>query len=308
MKIVFMGTPEFAVPVLESLINEYKVSLVVTQPDKEVGRKRILTPSPIKEVALKNNIEVFQPKKIREDYQKIVDLQPNLIITCSYGQIIPKEILDCPKLGCINVHASLLPRLRGGAPLQHAIIDGEKESGITIMYMDEHMDTGDIISTIKYELKSDETYKSLHDTLSPMGAKLLMDTLPSIINGTNPRTKQDEEEATYAYTIKREEERIDFNKSVTSVDNLVRGLFDHPYANFTFNGEEHKIVKGHFEKKDNTTPGKIVIPNKKSMGIECADGIYFIDNIKPFGKKEMDITSYLNGLNIEDFNGKIVNC
>ena len=192
MKIVFMGTPEFAVPVLESLIANYNVSLVVTQPDKEVGRKRVLTPSPIKEVALKNNIEVFQPRKIREDYQRIIELQPDLIITCAYGQIIPKVVLDCPKLGCINVHASLLPRLRGGAPLQHAIIDGEKESGITIMYMDEHMDTGDIISTIKYELKSDETYKSLHDTLSPLGAKLLMVTLPSIINGTNPRVTQDD--------------------------------------------------------------------------------------------------------------------
>ena len=173
--------------------------------------------------------------------------------------------------------------------------------------MDEHMDTGDIISTVEYKIKDDDTYKSIHDTLSPLGAQLLMETLPSIIAGTNERIKQDDAKATYAYTIKREEERIDFTKTGLEIDRLVRGLYNVPYANFTFNGEEHKIIKGHFEKKDGTTPNKIYIPNKKSMGIECLDGIYFIDMIKPFGKKEMDITSYLNGLNISEINGKIVN-
>ena len=204
MKVIFMGTPDFAVPVLEGLIENYEVILVVSQPDKKVGRKQELKNTPIKEVALKHNIPVFQPVKIREDYQEIIDLNPDIIVTCAYGQIIPKAILDCPKLGCINVHASLLPKLRGGAPIHKAIIDGYKTTGITIMYMDVKMDDGDIISQKEIDITDDDNLESLHDKLSVLGKELLLETLPSIIDGTNERIKQNEDEVTFAYNIKRE--------------------------------------------------------------------------------------------------------
>ena len=243
IKIIFMGTPEFAVPILKSLIENYNIVLVVSQPDKKIGRKQILTSTPIKEIAIKNNIEVFQPEKIRENYQKIIDLKPDIIITCAYGQIIPKEILKCPRLGCINVHASLLPKLRGGAPLHHAIIDGYKETGITIMYMDEQMDTGDIINKKSIEILNNDTVGSIHDKLMIFGRDLLLETLPSIIEETNNRIKQNNEEATYAYNIKREEEHIDFNKTVDEIDRLIRGLNPWPLANIIINDEEIKIVE-----------------------------------------------------------------
>ena len=163
-----MGTPEFSVPVLEGLIENYNVVAVVTQPDKKVGRKGVLTFPPVKECALKNNIKVFQPQKIKNEYKEIIDLKPDMIVTCAYGQIITKDILDCPKYGCINVHASLLPKLRGGAPIHHAIIDGYSKTGITIMYMDEFMDSGDIISQMEIEIKDDYTTEILHDKLKVM--------------------------------------------------------------------------------------------------------------------------------------------
>ena len=300
LKVVFMGTPEFALPVLEMLIKETNVVLVVTQPDKIVGRKKELVFSPIKKLALDNNIEVFQPTKIKEDYSRIIDINPDIIITCAYGQIIPKVLLDLPKYNCINVHASLLPKLRGGAPLNHAIIDGYDKTGITIMYMDVGMDTGDIISTFEYEIKDNDTCDDLVNILSKEGSKLLKDTLPSIINKTNNRIKQIESEVTYAYTIKREEEHIDFNKSVIEVDRLVRGLYSNPLANTIINDIEYKIIKGHYE-KGRSIPNKINIIDKNNLGIGCNDGIYYIDEIKPSGKNIMDIKSFLNGVDKEKF-------
>ena len=166
LNVVFMGTPDFAVPILEALIENTNVVLVVSQPDKLIGRKQILTPTPIKSIAVKHDIEVFQPINIRQDYQKIIDIKPDIIVTCAYGQIIPKTLLDNPRLGCINVHASLLPKLRGGAPIHKAIIDGYKKTGITIMYMDEKMDSGDIISTATYEIQDTDNVGILHDKLS----------------------------------------------------------------------------------------------------------------------------------------------
>ena len=224
MKIVFMGTPDFAVNVLQGLIDSnYDVVGVVSQPDKEVGRKRILTPTPVKEVALKYNIPVFQPIKIRNEYDDILALEPDLIVTCAYGQIIPKEILDYPRLGCINVHGSLLPKLRGGAPIHHAIMDGLEETGITIMYMDVSMDSGDIISQRSIPITESDNVGILWDKLSLLGRDLLIDTLPSIIDGTNERIKQDESLVTFGFNVKREEEHIDFNKTSREVFNHVRG-------------------------------------------------------------------------------------
>lgn len=230
MRIVFMGTPEFAVPVLRGLIDHYEVVGVVSQPDKEVGRHKVLTETPIKKVALENHIPVFQPIKIREEYEDILALKPDMIVTCAYGQIIPKVILDCPKLGCINVHASLLPKLRGGAPIHKALIDGYDKTGITIMYMDVKMDNGDIISQKELKILDSDNLESLHDKLSVMGRDLLLETLPSIIEGTNQRIVQNEDEVTFAYNIKREEEQIDFSKTSREVFNLIRGLSPVPSA------------------------------------------------------------------------------
>lgn len=300
-----MGTPDFAVPILETLIQNTNVVLVVSQPDKKVGRKQILTKTPIHEVADKYGISVFQPEKIRNDYERILEVKPDIIITCAYGQIIPKVLLDLPRLGCINVHASLLPKLRGGAPLHHAIIDGLDKTGITIMYMDEAMDTGDIISTISYDIKSSDTTEDIHDTFRELGAKLLIDTLPSIVTGTNRRIKQNEMEATYGYNITREEEHIDFNKSGILIDRLVRGLYSWPLANTIIGDTEYKIVAGYFVKGIGN-PGMISDISKKVLGIGCLDGTYYVTKIKPAGKKIMDIKDFLNGIDIEEFKSRSI--
>ncbi len=300
-----MGTPDFAVPILETLIQNTNVVLVVSQPDKKVGRKQILTKTPIHEVADKYGISVFQPEKIKNDYERILEVKPDIIITCAYGQIIPKVLLDLPRLGCINVHASLLPKLRGGAPLHHAIIDGLDKTGVTIMYMDEAMDTGDIISTISYDIKSSDTTEDIHDTLRELGAKLLIDTLPSIVTGTNRRIKQNETEATYGYNITREEEHIDFNKRGILIDRLVRGLYSWPLANTIIGDTEYKIVAGYFV-KGKGNPGMISDISKKALGIGCLDGTYYVTKIKPAGKKIMDIKDFLNGIDIEEFKSRSI--
>ena len=224
LKVVFMGTPDFCVPILDFIIKTYNCVGVVTQPDKEVGRKREIVFSPIKKKALEHNLKVLQPIKIREEYQGVLDLNPDIIITCAYGQIVPSIILDYPKYGCINVHASLLPELRGGAPIHKAIIYGLEKTGITIMYMDKGMDTGDMISKKEIIIEDSDTAETLHDKLQSISVDLLLETLPSIINGTNKREKQNDEEATYAYNISREEEYVSFNKSSREVFNQIRGL------------------------------------------------------------------------------------
>lgn len=307
LKVIFMGTPDFAVPVLQKLIENTKVVLVVTQPDKCVGRKQILTPSPIKEVALEHNIPVFQPIKIRNDYASILNCDADIIITCAYGQIIPKVILDYPRLGCINVHASLLPKYRGGAPIHWCLINGEEETGITIMYMAEKMDNGDIIAKEKYTILESDNVGTLHDKLSVLGANLLIKTLPSIIEGTNERTKQDEREATFAYNIKREDEHLEFSLNGKEILNKIRGLNPWPLANCILNNSECKILKAHFEPKENhINPGTIVEVTKNTLGIACKDGTIYLEKIKPFGKKEMEIKDYLNGLDKNDLTNKKV--
>lgn len=307
IKIAFMGTPEFAVPVLEGLIKNYNVGLVVTQPDKLVGRHQELKYSPIKEVAIANNIEVFQPIKIRDDYQKILDFQPDIIITCAYGQIIPKVLLETPRFGCINVHASLLPKLRGGAPIHKALIDGYNKTGITIMYMDETMDTGDIISQKEYQIKDTDNVGILHDVLSKIGAELLLETLPSIINNTNLRIPQNSQEATYAYNIKREEEHIEFNKTAREIYNQVRGLNPWPLANIILNGEEMKIIECSIvSTKSKLSAGTIIDVTKESFIIKAKDQAIAVTKVKPFGKKIMSTKDYLNGIDKNKIINKIV--
>lgn len=304
-KIIFMGTPDFAVPILESLIKNYNVIMVVCQPDKEIGRHHEIKYSPIKELAIKENIPVFQPAKIRNDYLKIVESKPDMIVTCAYGQIIPKEILELPEFGCINVHASLLPKLRGGAPLQHAILDGYKNTGVTIMFMAEGMDDGDIISQEEYEIKSNDTYGDLVNNLSVMGKNLLESTLPLVFLRTNPRTKQDLNQVTLAHIIKREEEKIDFNKSGLEIDRKVRGLNPEPYANMIINDIEYKVIKGYFN-SEKSIPNKVNKILNDAIGIGCLDGIYYITELKPAGKKIMKTKDYLNGANKEKLLNAII--
>ncbi len=294
INVVFMGTPDFAVPVLEMLIKSTNVVLVVTQPDKEVGRKKEIKYCPVKEVAIKNNIEVFQPIRIRNDFEIIKSLKPDLVVTCAYGQIIPQELLDIPRLGAVNVHASLLPKYRGAAPIQWVLLNGEEKTGVSLMYMDAGMDTGDTFAQEEYLIKDNDNVGTLHDELSKMGALLLERNLDDIISKNTARVKQDDSMATYAPMIKREDEEIDINDKCKNIINKIRAFNPWPLAYFKLNNEDIKILNAHFIHKNNTKVGHIIY-DKKQMGIECSDGIIYLDEIKPFGKKAMNIVSYLNG-------------
>ena len=292
-RVVFMGTPDFAVNPLKLLIDKCNVVLVVTKPDAIVGRKKVLTPSPVKKVALENNIEVFTPESIKKDYQKVIDAKPDIIITCAYGKIIPKELIDYPKYGCVNIHASLLPKYRGAAPIQWALINGEEYTGITLMYMDEFMDTGDIISQVEYKIDSEDDIGTLHDKLSILGTNLLDNNLEYLFSENVKRIKQDDSKATYAKMIEREMEEIDFNDTCINIYNKARAFSPWPLSKTKIKDEEVKIVKCHYE-LEKSIVNKLYI-TKNSLGIGCNDGIIYLDIIKPIGKSEMDIKSYLNG-------------
>ena len=292
IKVIFMGTPDFAVPILESLIEHTNVTLVVSQPDKEVGRHHELEATPVKKVALEHGIEVFQPTKIREEFDRVVNEHADLIVTCAYGQIVPESVLNCARLGCINVHASLLPKLRGGAPIHKALLDGEEKTGITIMYMDKNMDTGDIISKKEYVIQDTDNVGTLHDILSKMGSELLIETLPSIINGTNERIPQNNDEATYAWNIKREDEHLNFNLPSREVFNKVRGLNPWPRANIIINGVEMKVLECFIGEKDSIfSPGTICEINKDNIGICTKDKVIYIG--KKMQIEESDFRRYL---------------
>ena len=306
LKVIFMGTPNFAVPILDMLIKETNVVLVVTQPDKEVGRKKTVLMPPVKEEARKYGIEVFQPKKIKEEMDKILSTECDIIITCAYGQILPKEILNYPRLKCVNVHASLLPKYRGGAPIHWCLINGEEKSGVTIMYMDEHMDTGNMISKEECVINDTDNVGTLHEKLSLIGRDLLYKTLPSIIDGTNESIKQDNDEASVAPNITREMEHLDFSLSGKEIVNKVRGLNPRPMANMLVNGEEYKVLEARFIKSDNTTTWKVMNVTKESFAIGCLDGYVEILKVKPFGKKVMDTKSFLNGINKESVKNFII--
>lgn len=243
-RIVFMGTPDFSVPVLQTLITEgYEVVGVVTQPDRPKGRKRVLTPPPVKVEALKHGIPVLQPEKVRldEEIDKVLALKPDLIVTAAFGQILPKRLLDEPEFGCINVHASLLPELRGGAPIHYAILQGKKKTGVTIMYMVEKLDAGDMISKVEVEIDELDNVGTLHDKLSVAGAALLKDTVPNVLSRSISPIPQNEEAATYAPNIKREQERLDWTKPGEELYNQVRGLNPWPVAYTEWNGANLKV-------------------------------------------------------------------
>ncbi|MBE6138917.1 MAG: methionyl-tRNA formyltransferase [Firmicutes bacterium] len=302
-----MGTPDFSVPVLDALIKNYKVKAVVTQPDKQVGRSGRIAKPPVKILAQENDILVIQLNNIKEQYQEIIDLDPDLIVTCAYGQILPKELLDYPKFGCINVHASLLPKLRGGAPIHRAIIEGHSKSGITIMYMAPGMDDGDIISQKEVEITDIDTASTLHDKLSKLGSELLIETLPSIIDGTNKRIPQELSKVTYAPIIKPNDEKIDFSKTSREIYNQIRGLNSFPGAYFMLDGKRFKVWESIIvdEYFPTNLDGEIVKIYKEGIGVKTHNGVIVLTVIQPEGKSRMKSKDYLNGLK-ESLVGKII--
>lgn len=304
--IVFMGTPDFSVPVLKMLIENTNVLLVVTQPDKIVGKDKTVSFNPVKKLALEENIPVFQPMRIRKDFEKLKNLDIDLIVTCAYGQIIPKEVLDMPKYGCINVHASILPKYRGSAPIQWCLFNNDDVTGVTIMYMDEGMDTGDIIKIKEIPILDSDNVGTLHDKLSKLGCDLLLEVLPTIFNKTNDRIKQGNN-YTMAPMIKREDERLDFNEKGKKIIGKIKGLNPWPLANIIINNQEIKVLEAEFVQKKVDNTGIIKEIDKKNLGITCKDGIIYLKKIKPSGKKIMEINSFLNGIDKEKYLNMEVN-
>lgn len=301
-RIVFMGTPEFAVPVLNELIKNYNVVLVVSQPDREKDRKGNLLMTPTKKLAIDYNIDVYQPTKIKEEYEKILKYKPDIIITCAYGQILPNEILNYPKYGCINVHGSLLPKYRGGAPIHHAIINGEKETGITIMYMDSKMDSGDIIYQSKIEIGDNDNLDKIYKEMSFLGARTLLEILPQIFEGTNSRIKQDETLVSFGLNITKEEEKIDFNQSSLRIHNKIRGLSSIPGAYALINDKRIKIYKSKLtDIPSKNVPGTIVKIDKNGILVSTNDKDIIITDIKLEGKKRCLVKDFINGINVSDY-------
>ena len=297
LRIVFMGTPSFSVPILEALIKEYEVALVVTQPDKEVGRKKELTMSPVKECALKHNIPVFQPERIRADYQPIIAANPDLIVTAAFGQIIGTKVLNYPKYRSINVHASLLPKYRGGAPIHYSVINGDKETGVTIMYMEKAMDAGDILSQKAIPILEEDTTGSMFEKLSIVGRDLLMETIPALIKGEITPIKQNPEEVTFAYNITKEEECLDLNKDARSLFNQIRGLLPAPVAYMVLKGDNIKVYNAKVsETTHNKEVGTILGKTKKYFTVACGNGTALdIYELQVSGKKRVLASDFVNG-------------
>lgn len=299
--VVFMGTPEFAVPILQSLIDnpEYDVQAVLTQPDHHIGRKRTLHQSPVKELAEQYNIEVLQPAKLSKspEMEEIINLQPDLMITAAYGQFLPTKLLAAAKIAAINVHGSLLPKYRGGAPIQYSIINGDKETGVSIMYMVKKMDAGDIISQRSIPIEDTDDSGTMFKKLSLLGRDLLLETLPKLISGDVNPIAQDPAKVVFSPNITSEQEQIDFRLPARLIDAKVRGLRPAPLGNMVIDGLRTKIYDvTPLEEKTDLEPGKVVRVTKHQLVIAAGDGTtYQINKLKPAGKKAMDITSYLNG-------------
>ena len=298
-KIVFMGTPEFAVPSLKILImHNYQIAGVVTQPDRPRGRGRIPALTPIKALAEKYNLPVNQPERMRDrevtDYFR--DLAPDLVVVAAFGQILPREILEIPKMGCINVHPSLLPKYRGAAPMNWTIIRGEVKTGVTIMLMDEGLDTGDILSREETVIDPEETFGKLHDRLANMGAVLLLKTVEMIVNGVVTRTSQDDFLATYAPRLKKEDGLINWNKDVSQVVNLIRGLSPVPCAYTFYKGKMLKIFSAKGKTSYNVgTPGGIGSETDLGLPVAAKNGYVYLREIQMENKKRMSVHDFLRG-------------
>lgn len=294
MKIVFMGTPEFAVPILEALNEKYEVSLVVTQADKLVGRKQIPTFSPVKEKAIELNIPVFQPLKLRDDYQTIIDQHADLLITAAYGQFVPTKVLKVFKK-CINVHGSLLPKRRGGAPIQRSIIEGDSTTGVTIMEMVKGMDQGRMYAKEAIDILDSDDNTSLFTKLSLIGRDLLMNNILDIYNDVNKGIPQNEDEATISPNISPDEEEFNFNDTSRNIFNKIRGLSHEPGAYFKLNDTRVKVYKAQILENDSNLECGTILETHKHLIIKTKDSSIEILRLKVEGKKEMDTRDYLNG-------------
>ncbi|MBB6449348.1 methionyl-tRNA formyltransferase [Geomicrobium halophilum] len=299
MKIVFMGTPDFAVPILRMLVEEgHTILKVLTQPDRPKGRKRTLTKSPVKEEAERLNLHVLQPEKLRSAVEETLQPQPDLIVTAAYGQLLPESILQAPPFGCVNVHASLLPKYRGGAPIHQAIIDGEKETGVTLMYMVKQLDAGDMLAQVKVPIEHTDTVGTMHTKLSEAGAELLRNTLPAIEENTVTSVPQDENHVTFAPNLSRGRERIEWGKSAEAVYNQIRGMNPWPVAFTNWNEDRLKIWSASIENEQyrSKTPGEIVRISNEGVVVACGDGYGIImQEVQPAGKKKMDIRDFIHG-------------
>lgn len=312
MRVVFMGTPDFSVGTLKALAAAgHEIAGVVSQPDKPKGRGKNLQPTPVKEAAMELGLSVYQPKKVRDSefLEVLKELNPEVIVVVAFGQLIPKSILELAPYGCINVHASLLPKYRGAAPIQWAVIDGEPETGVTIMRMDEGLDTGDMISKVTVSVSADETGGSLFDKLSEAGAKLLVETLPSLEEGTAVFEKQPEESPTaYAGMIKKSMGDLDWNRPAEELERLIRGLNPWPSAYTKLDGKTLKIWKAQVleekEEEEKQMPGTILSTDQQEFKVKTGKGILKITELQLEGKKRMDTSSFLRGYHLEG--GKVL--
>ena len=304
MKIIFMGTPDFAVGTLEALITGgYEIALVVTQPDKPQGRKMELTPPPVKVCALQHGLEIYQPTRVREQssMEYLKKYEPDMIVVAAFGQILPKELLELPKYGCINVHASLLPNYRGSAPIQWSILNGDAETGVTIMRMDTGIDTGDMIAKQTVPIEEEDTGGSLFDKLAEVGAKLLVDTIPSIVDGTATYTKQDEACATKVGMIQKSQGVIDFHRSAQEINCQIRALNPWPSAYTKLHGKTLKIWKAKVVAADgNYEPGSIVRITKDELCIATGEGSLSVLEVQLEGKKRMATADFLRGVTLTE--------
>jgi len=307
IRIVYMGTPELSADILRGLIeNGFNIIALIAQQDKPVGRKHIIEPVPTKKVAIEYNIPVYQPLKIRNDFDFLYDLKPDLIITCAYGQIVPQGLLDIPRLGCINVHGSLLPKYRGASPIQSAIINGEKETGITIMEMIDKMDAGAMLHKESFTIEEIDNYSSLCKKISNAGLKGLLISLPKIIDGTINREEQIEEQATFCSKIKKENEHLDINKSAAELFNWIRGLSDNPGGYFLLDNNVLKVYQASVVDNDSLgNIGEIVQADKNGFIVQTGKGKISFLQVQKQGKKKMDYRSFINGE--KDLKGKVLN-
>lgn len=302
MRAVFMGTPEFAVPTLQALIDHHQVEAVVTQPDKQRGRGKKVQFPPVKEKAVEHEIPVYQPQKARdEEFVEILrEINPDVIVVVAYGQILPESILNIPKYGCINVHGSLLPKYRGAAPIQWAVLDGEEKTGITTMYMEKGLDTGDMIDKAEIVLDPKETAGTLHDKLMEIGANLLLETLEKLENETAVRIKQNDSESCYASMLTKEMGQIDFSKSAREIECLIRGMNPWPSAYTSLNGKTLKVWEAEvLTENPGEEPGTVIDVTKDAIVVACKEGALKLLEIQMAGKKRMKVSAFLLGYQVE---------
>lgn len=303
MKVVFMGTPDFSVPCLQAIIDEgHEVVAVVTQPDKPKGRGKKMSMPPVKELAIKYDIEVYQPQRVKTDefVNILKDINPDVIIVVAFGQILSKDILDIPKYGCINVHASLLPKYRGAAPINWVIINGEKTTGVTTMYMDVGLDTGDMILKKEMNIEVDQTAGELHDKMMYVGADVLKDTLRLIENNNAPRQKQNDDESSYAPIMDKNLGNINWAKKSEDIYNLIRGTNPWPSAYTKYNDDTMKIWKSEIlDKESNNKPGTILKVDKEGIQVATGNKILLLKEIQMPGKRRMSVEDYIKGNDID---------